>query len=673
MDGLNIFVPITKVDAAQRLVYGIAATETVDKSREVFDYDSSKPNFEKWSGDIAKATGGKSLGNVREMHQPKAAGKVTDMTLDDANKTISICTKCVDDDTWRKIEEGVLTGFSIGGKYDKRWADATDPTIKRYTARPLEISYVDNPCNSDATFMFVKADGVSEERHFASVIAEDEAAAAAADGGSEMEKAAEGETTAETTATTAAAAYDGPVQRWLAKDGSLHEKKADALAKDAAIAAEAAVAEALAPAMTLVAEIEDKLGKADDAKAPYGDVEYADPGYQKDGKKRYPVDTEEHIRAAWNYIAKPKNAGKYSADQVAKIKGKIESAWKAKIDKDGPPSADDAKKTAIANLTKSLWSIGTIADMIAMLDNVAESLRWEAMVEGDNSPTPAKAREACGVLCDLLRQIVAEETAEVMSGTEIDDDDFAMAAKAVDGANPARIGDIDLSKQFPDNDPRVQLLERLTKAAAVDEKPGEVDSEAAEKAAEGEKDDKEPDADTDDAAAAAAAEKAAAPMCKMHGPDCTKGADCPDFDKEPPVKKDDANADDMAMSASKSAESDELRKMATDLEKANAQNEVLQKAVDTLVGKLTEISERLVKVETTPVPRATVGAGAVHLPAGVHAVDKVADGAGDMAKTEVTEDDAIAALAKMTPEQRTMALTKAALRTPMRVPGLPAR
>ncbi|HXH95544.1 MAG TPA: phage protease, partial [Thermoanaerobaculia bacterium] len=29
--------------------------------------------------------------------------------------------------------------------------------------------------------------------------------------------------------------------------------------------------------------------------APYGDVEYADPGYQKDGQKRYPLDTETHI------------------------------------------------------------------------------------------------------------------------------------------------------------------------------------------------------------------------------------------------------------------------------------------------------------------------------------------------------------------------------------------
>src|ERR1700751_3337896 len=62
------------------------------------------------------------------------------------------------------------------------------------------------------------------------------------------------------------------------------------------------------------------LAKAsgDDGDKPYGDVEYADPGYQSDGKKRYPIDTAAHIRAAWNYINQAKNQEPYSADQVSK-------------------------------------------------------------------------------------------------------------------------------------------------------------------------------------------------------------------------------------------------------------------------------------------------------------------------------------------------------------------
>ena len=63
-------------------------------------------------------------------------------------------------------------------------------------------------------------------------------------------------------------------------------------------------------------------------KTPYGGVTYADSGYQKDGVKRYPIDTEEHVRAAWSYINQRDNASKYSIDQLANIKDKIRAAAK---------------------------------------------------------------------------------------------------------------------------------------------------------------------------------------------------------------------------------------------------------------------------------------------------------------------------------------------------------
>jgi hypothetical protein len=58
---------------------------------------------------------------------------------------------------------------------------------------------------------------------------------------------------------------------------------------------------------------------------PYGDVKYADPGY-RDNKKRYPIDTVEHAKAAWAYINVPKNEGEYTPEQLAVIKGKIKAA-----------------------------------------------------------------------------------------------------------------------------------------------------------------------------------------------------------------------------------------------------------------------------------------------------------------------------------------------------------
>ena len=38
----------TKIDAAKRLVYGVLTEEVADRQGEILDYDSSKPNFEKW-------------------------------------------------------------------------------------------------------------------------------------------------------------------------------------------------------------------------------------------------------------------------------------------------------------------------------------------------------------------------------------------------------------------------------------------------------------------------------------------------------------------------------------------------------------------------------------------------------------------------------------------------
>ncbi|MBI1259035.1 MAG: hypothetical protein GC204_16315 [Chloroflexi bacterium] len=55
----------------------------------------------------------------------------------------------------------------------------------------------------------------------------------------------------------------------------------------------------------------------------YGDVKYADPT-----NKKYPIDTEEHIRAAWSYINHKDNAAKYDQDEVATIKRRIKSAAK---------------------------------------------------------------------------------------------------------------------------------------------------------------------------------------------------------------------------------------------------------------------------------------------------------------------------------------------------------
>jgi len=164
MSELELFIPITKVDARQRLVYGIATAECEDRTGEICDYVSTKPLYEKWSADIAQSSGGKSRGNLRAMHGSVAAGKITALAFNDDAKQIEICAKVVDDAEWRKVEEGVYTTFSQGGAYAKRWTDSAGRT--RYTAQPSEISLVDLPCLPQARFEMIKRDGSRVLRHF---------------------------------------------------------------------------------------------------------------------------------------------------------------------------------------------------------------------------------------------------------------------------------------------------------------------------------------------------------------------------------------------------------------------------------------------------------------------------------------------------------------------------
>lgn len=159
-------IPMFKINEEQRLVYGRATKEAVDRSGEIMDYETSKENFIEWSNDFAERTNGKSYGAVREQHDAKkAVGKIAQpLSFVDEEKAIDVCVKVVDDEAWEKVKEGVLTAFSIGGRYGKQWTD--DEGNLHYTAVPTEISLVDQPCLPEAVIEYVKADGSIEMKTF---------------------------------------------------------------------------------------------------------------------------------------------------------------------------------------------------------------------------------------------------------------------------------------------------------------------------------------------------------------------------------------------------------------------------------------------------------------------------------------------------------------------------
>jgi hypothetical protein len=162
-DSIRLSMPLTKIDKERRIVSGFASLDNVDKQDDIVTAEASMSAFAKFRG------------NIREMHQPVAVGKMVDFKEDkyfdpETKKFykgvfVSAYVSKGAQDTWEKVLDGTLTGFSIGGRMNK-WDDAYDEksdktirVIKEYDL--VELSLVDSPANQFANIVSVeKVDGV---------------------------------------------------------------------------------------------------------------------------------------------------------------------------------------------------------------------------------------------------------------------------------------------------------------------------------------------------------------------------------------------------------------------------------------------------------------------------------------------------------------------------------
>ena len=161
-DDVRLSMPFSKVDQERRIVSGFATLDNVDKQNDIVTTEASLGAFSKFRG------------NIREMHQPSAVGRMVSFKEDkyfdpDTKKFysgvyVSAYISKGAQDTWEKVLDGTYTGFSIGGKMLK-WDDAYDEKmdsqvriIKEYDL--VELSLVDSPANQFANILSVeKVDG----------------------------------------------------------------------------------------------------------------------------------------------------------------------------------------------------------------------------------------------------------------------------------------------------------------------------------------------------------------------------------------------------------------------------------------------------------------------------------------------------------------------------------
>ena len=161
MNKLIINVPFSKIDEENWEVWGYATLETIDKQNEIVGYEASKKAFEKFAQQAMKMTDGESKGNIREMHQSIAVGKMIQFQFDDAKKGIYIGTKVSKGapSTWQKVKEKVLTGYSIGADFANRVPMEKNGKIVNFVDdyNLCEISLVDNPACPGANINVIKA------------------------------------------------------------------------------------------------------------------------------------------------------------------------------------------------------------------------------------------------------------------------------------------------------------------------------------------------------------------------------------------------------------------------------------------------------------------------------------------------------------------------------------
>ena len=153
--------PIAKVNKEKRTVSGFATLDNIDRHGDIVTSEASEKAFQRFRG------------NLREMHQPIAIGKVLSFQPEEyfdkeSGKTYkgiyvqSYVSKGAQD-TWEKVLDGTLTGFSIGGNIVQSSFEPGDKedrrVIKEYDL--MELSLVDTPANPLANIFSIQknADG----------------------------------------------------------------------------------------------------------------------------------------------------------------------------------------------------------------------------------------------------------------------------------------------------------------------------------------------------------------------------------------------------------------------------------------------------------------------------------------------------------------------------------
>ena len=135
-----------KQDDGTIKVYGKATDDSIDIDQQICDEEWLKEAMPHWF---------KTGGNIREQHSSIAAGVATDYEHKGDGHYIEALI--VDPVSVKKIEAGVLKGFSIGIRSPRVIRDAKAAGGRIVGGQIVEVSVVDRPANSNAKMTIAKA------------------------------------------------------------------------------------------------------------------------------------------------------------------------------------------------------------------------------------------------------------------------------------------------------------------------------------------------------------------------------------------------------------------------------------------------------------------------------------------------------------------------------------
>jgi hypothetical protein len=157
-DDIKLSMPIAKVDVERRIVSGFATLDNIDKQADIVPTDVSIKAFEMFRGNLREMHQSIAVGKVVNFRQEKFFDKSTDRLYNGVYVDAYISKGA--QDTWEKVLDGTLSGFSIGGiikdsenAYDENVAK-TIRVVKDYELN--ELSLVDNPANQFANVVSIQ-------------------------------------------------------------------------------------------------------------------------------------------------------------------------------------------------------------------------------------------------------------------------------------------------------------------------------------------------------------------------------------------------------------------------------------------------------------------------------------------------------------------------------------